>query len=359
MPVAARLAALRSSVLAVALLALLGQTPSAAAGTRTLDRFAPAATSRPTLRTDGERFAAWERPSGRTVIFDVRRPGRTRTVPTPAGYRLAAVGGDRVLWELAATFAAARPTSSSLVAADAAAGQPEPAVRFIATYGSGPLCPQTGAIYGGITDAGTAGAVVTCFDAVAGAPWRFSVDPGSGVATAPRYAPAELAGKVWDWNADVAGIQVLACDTVARAPVFADTADDDVTRQLAYESPFGAGNRWDHARRTTRPGAQLVTCGRSRPMVLERTGSPGAWQFGGTELSWVTARRGRRGQQTNTANLYDLRRARMRRQVPVRLTSRTSMATGHVAGRLIVQTTVAPARKGRRATSRVRIYRGR
>ncbi len=296
------------------------------------------------------------------MIFDARRPGRTRTVPTPAGYRLAAVGGGRVVWELAATFAVARPTSSSVVAADAAAGEPGPAVRFIATFGSGPLCPQAGATYGGITDAGRAGVMVTCERAVTGEPWRFSVDPTTGTSTAPRFAPAELAGRVWDWSADVAGIQVLACDSIALAPGFATVAGatgERGPRPLAYESPFGATTRWDAARGVVRPGAQLLTCGRRTPLLLERSGTPSAWQFGGTTLSWLTERGDRRGHRTLTANLYDLRRGQMRRQVRVRLGGGTTMAARHVAGRLLVQTTVAPPRRGRRATTTVRIYRGR
>ncbi len=360
MPVAARLAALRSPVLAVALLALLGQAPcAAAAGMRTLDRFAPAATSGPTLRTDGERFAAWERPRGRTVIFDVRRPGRTRTVPTPAGYRLAAVGGGRVLWELATTFATARPTSSSVIAAEAAAGEPGSAVRFIATYGSGPLCPQAGAAYGGITDAGTAGVVVTCQRAVAGEPWRFSVDPTTGTSTAPRFAPAELAGRVWDWNADVAGIQVLACDSIERAPGFAAStgaAGQRGPRPLAYESPFGATPRWDAARGVVRPGAQLLTCGRRTPLLLERSGAPTAWQFGGTTLSWLTERARRPGERRVIANLFDLRRARFQRRANLILPRRANVAAGHVAGRLLVQV-VRPGPQRERRTSTVRSYR--
>lgn len=362
-PAAARFAAPRSCAVVVALIASIVPAGGASAASGgSVDRFTTARTDQPTLRTDGERFAAWQRPGGMTVIFDARRPSRLRSVRTPAGARLAAVGGGRVIWELSAAASQPHPSSSSLVAADADGGQPGRPVSFVATYGSGPLCPQPGASYAGITGAGTAGVIVTCSRAASGRPWRFSVDPASGASTAPRFAPAELAGRVWDWNADAAGIQVLACDTVARAPVFADAVtatDDRGAAQLAYESPFGAASRWDGARRTTRPGAQLVTCGRSRPTVLERSGAPSGWQFGGTELSWVTARRDRRGHRTRTANLYDLRRGQMRRQVRVRLTRGMTMAAGHVGARLLVQTTVAPSRKGRRTTSTVRSYRAR
>lgn len=364
MPVAARRAASRPRVAAAALLgaaagSLVAAGSSSAAAPRPVDRFAVTAADRPTLGTDGERFAAWERPSGRTVIFDARRPGRTRTVPTPAGYRLAAVGGGRVVWELAATFAVARPTSSSVVTADAAAGEPGPAVRFIATFGSGPLCPQAGATYGGITDAGTAGVIVTCERAVTGEPWRFSVDPTTGASTAPRFAPAELAGRVWDWNADVAGIQVLACDSVALAPGFATVAGatgERGPRPLAYESPFGATTRWDAARGVVRPGAQLLTCGRRTPLLLERSGTPSAWQFGGTTLSWLTERPRRRGERRVIANLFDLRHARFQRRAALLLPGRANVAAGHVAGRLLVQVIrPAPRRIGR--TSTVRSYR--
>jgi len=291
------------------------------------------------------------------VATTKRRHGDPRCPPTTpppdrsSAHRiLAAVGGGRIVWARTATASEIRPTESALVTADAATGSIGTAVRFIATFGSGPLCPAANATYAGITDAGTAGAIVTCQNTPPAAPWRFSVDPTTGVSTAPHFAPSELLGKVWAWNADVTGIQLLACDGVAATPAFADPNPSGAVRNVAYEPPFGAAPRWRHDQLAPQPGAQLITCGRSRPTILERSGTPRSWQFGGTQLSWLAAQSGGR----TTASLYDLRKARL--QTRVRISTRRSTVTvGHIADRLLIQTT-ARATRHTPATSHIRVY---
>lgn len=355
-------AALHAAVLAflAGAAALVAPATALAAGGMVLDASVlpdgSANTEGRSLRTDGERYAAWQRISGITALYDART-GRKRYLTPAQGFELAAVGGGLVVWQEPSTGAVPNPLRARLQVASLSGGQPAAPVSFIATYGSGPLCPFAGQVYAGITGAGAAGVIVSCTDTRTGVSWRFSVDPATGTSTAPRFAPAELAGKAWDWNANLPGIQALACPTVAAAPVFQDGAGPAAALARAYEAPFGAAPRWDGARRRARPGAELWSCTRARPQLLERTGSPTGWQFGGEELSWTTVRRDRRGRRTDTVNLYDLRRGRFEQRIAIRRPRRVTITTGHVRRALLIQTKVSLP--GQRARHEVRLRRAR